>query len=105
MSSHDRRPVPVDQCLGRVLSVMTFTTPGAGAPGHGRHQARSPPGLPSAIFGNPATRTRYGGTRSIFGSSFYEPQVAIQHDGSANRGCLREPLGAQSRPLPGARGA
>ncbi len=42
-----------------------------------------PQDLPSAIYGNPATLTQYGGgTRFTFGATFYNPEVRLVHDGS-----------------------
>ncbi len=42
-----------------------------------------PQDLPSAVFGNPATLTQYGGgTRFTFGATFYNPEVDLVHDGS-----------------------
>jgi long-chain fatty acid transport protein len=38
----------------------------------------------SAVFGNPATLAQYfGGTHFMFGATFYQPRVQMQHDGSA----------------------
>jgi len=38
----------------------------------------------SAVFGNPATLTTYyGGTKFMFGATFYMPRARMQHDGSA----------------------
>lgn len=43
-----------------------------------------PQDLGASVFGNPATLTQFDGTRFMFGATFYDVGVDVEHDGTAS---------------------
>lgn len=54
----------------------------------------------SAVFGNPATLTRFKGTQFTFGATFYMPEVHLEHDGSVTGTAFSADSGTNIFPIP-----
>lgn len=54
----------------------------------------------SAVFGNPASLTQFGGTQFTFGGTFFKPTVDLTHDGSVTGTAFNGESGTDIFPVP-----
>ncbi|MEW8375122.1 MAG: outer membrane protein transport protein [Candidatus Thiodiazotropha sp.] len=59
-----------------------------------------PQDVTSAVFGNPATMSKFKGTKFSFGATFYMPEVDLTHDGSVTGTAFSESSGTDIFAVP-----